>query len=50
MTEQPPEPTTETILSEGCHPTPRGAWVCTPQACNKDKGMCPADLVWELYK
>ena len=44
MTETP----TERITRESCGPTPRGAWVCLPQDCNRDKHMCPERLVWQL--
>lgn len=46
MTESP----TERITRASCGPAPRGAWVCLPQHCNRDEGMCPERLVWELHK
>jgi hypothetical protein len=32
---------TEQIQQAGCHATPRGAWVCLPQSCNRTADMCP---------
>lgn len=39
----------ERITRASCGATPRGAWVCLPQHCNRPKGMCPERLVWELH-
>jgi hypothetical protein len=40
----------EKILQASCGATGRGAWVCIPQQCNREKGMCPERLVWELER
>lgn len=36
----------EQIQQDGCHATPRGAWVCLPQSCNQERDMCPERIVW----
>jgi hypothetical protein len=40
----------EQILDASCGPTARGAWVCIPQQCNREHGMCPERLVWQLER